>query len=195
MKRNKQMKKNEQPNEQITILDGKEDPTTEQSNGDSLEAQLASKEEETRLLIERLQRLQAEFENYKKRVSREATQLEERASDREILDFIPLYDNLQRAFASYSNETDAAAFVRGIEKIFAQFDQVLKAKGVIPFDAVGTMFDPAKHEALLSVESGEEKNTVLEEFERGYERNGRVLRPCKVKVSNGKMNAEQKEEL
>ncbi len=189
------MKKNEQPNEQITILDGKEDPTTEQSNGDSLEAQLASKEEETRLLIERLQRLQAEFENYKKRVSREATQLEERASDREILDFIPLYDNLQRAFASYSNETDAAAFVRGIEKIFAQFDQVLKAKGVIPFDAVGTMFDPAKHEALLSVESGEEKNTVLEEFERGYERNGRVLRPCKVKVSNGKMNAEQKEEL
>lgn len=189
------MKKNEQADEQITILDGEETPTTEQPNTDSLEAQLAFKEEETRSLIERVQRLQAEFENYKKRVSREAAQLEERTSDREILDFIPLYDNLQRAFTSYSDETDAAAFVHGIEKIFAQFDQILKAKGVIPFDAVGKMFDPTRHEALLSVESSEEKNTVLEDFERGYERNGRVLRPCKVKVSNGKMDADKKEDL
>ncbi len=195
MKGNEQMKQNEQIEKQTADLTGEESPATDRQSNAPIEEQLASKEEEIRSHIERLQRLQAEFENYKKRVSREAMQIEERVSDREILDFIPLYDNLQRAFASYSDETDSAAFVHGIEKIFAQFDQILKAKGVVPFDAVGTMFDPTRHEALLSVESGEKKNTVIEEFERGYERNGRVLRPCKVKVSNGKMDTEEKEEL
>ena len=159
-----------------------------------LAEQLAAKDEEIRSYVDRLQRLQAEFENYKKRVLREMSQMEERIVDREILDFIPLYDNLQRAFANYSDETDAAAFVTGVEKIFAQFDQILKAKGVTPIQAEGEKFDPMKHEALLSVESSQEKNTILEEFERGYERSGRLLRPCKVKVSKGQLDTEDKEE-
>lgn len=160
----------------------------------SLSEQLGAKDEEIRSYVDRLQRLQAEFENYKKRVLREMAQLEERIIDREIIDFIPLYDNLQRAFTNYSNETEAASFVGGVEKIFAQFDQILKAKGVTPIHAQGQVFDPNKHEALLSVESEEERNTVLEEFERGYERNGRVLRPCKVKVSKGELDTEKEEE-
>jgi len=168
--------------------------STEGEKNSSLEAQLKAKDEEIRSYIDRLQRLQAEFENYKKRVLRDMGQLEERIVDREILDFIPLYDNLQRAFANYSDETDATSFVAGVEKIFAQFDQILKGKGVTPIPAEGEMFDPTKHEALLSVESSQEKNTILEEFERGYERNGRVLRPCKVKVSKGQLDTQEKEE-
>ncbi len=148
-------------------------------------AQLAQKDEEIRGYIDRLKRLQAEFENYKKRVLRDMASLEERVSDREILDFLPLYDNLERAFASYNGNNDAQSFIEGIERIFAQFDQILKQKGIVPIDAEGTLFDPTKHEALLSVESDKEKNVILEEFERGYMRNGRVLRPSKVKVSKG----------
>ena len=162
--------------------------------GTSLDEQLAAKDEEIRSYVDRLQHLQAEFENYKKRVLREMGQLEERIIDREILDFIPLFDNLQRAFANYSDETDASSFIAGVEKIFAQFDQILKGKGVTPIPSEGEMFDPMKHEALLSVESSEEKNTILEEFERGYERNGRVLRPCKVKVSKGQLDTEDRKE-
>lgn len=168
--------------------------STQEEKSSSLEAQLKAKDEEIRSYVDRLQHLQAEFENYKKRVLRDMGQLEERIVDREILDFIPLYDNLQRAFANYSDETDATTFVAGVEKIFAQFDQILKGKGVTPIPAEGEMFDPTKHEALLSVESSEEKNTILEEFERGYERNGRVLRPCKVKVSKGQLDTHEKEE-
>ncbi len=158
----------------------------------SLEMQLAEKEEQILSYIDRLQRLQAEFENYKKRMLREMTNLEERVADREILDVLPLYDNLVRAFESFSGNKDSKSFVHGIEKIYAQFDQIFKAKGVSSVEAVGTLFDPNLHDALLSIPSNEERNVILEEFERGYLRNGRLLRPCKVKVSGGK--EEDKEE-
>jgi len=151
-----------------------------------LEKLLTEKDEQIASYIDRLQRLQAEFENYKKRTLREMAGLEERIVDREILDFLSLYDNLERAFENLSGDNNVEAFVQGIERIFAQFDQILKAKGVSPIEAVGTRFDPNRHEALLSVPSEEERNTILEEFERGYLRHDRVLRPSKVKVSSGK---------
>lgn len=152
---------------------------------------LLEKEEEIRSHVDRLKRLQAEFENYKKRVLHEMANLEERISDREILDFLPLYDNLQRAFTSFSGNNDAQSFIEGIERIFAQFDEILKQKEVSPIETIGSLFDPAKHEALLSVESNKERNEILEEFERGYLRNGRVLQPSKVKVSKGKTETEE----
>lgn len=187
-------KQNKSIKEEDTKRKEEKQLSTGEEKSSSLEAQLKAKDEEIRSYVDRLQHLQAEFENYKKRVLRNMGLLEERIVDREILDFIPLYDNLQRAFANYSDETDATSFVAGVEKIFAQFDQILKGKGVTPIPAEGEMFDPTKHEALLSVESSQEKNTILEEFERGYERNGRVLRPCKVKVSKGQLDTQEKEE-
>jgi len=157
----------------------------------SLKVSLAEKEEEIRSFVDRLKRLQAEFENYKKRMQRETGSMEERISDREILDFLPLYDNMERAFTSYSGNNDVASFVEGVERIFAQFDQLLKQKGVSPIEALGERFDPARHEALLSVESDGGENVILEEFERGYLRNGRLLRPSKVKVNKGKRKTEE----
>jgi len=155
------------------------------------EAQLAQKEEEIAGLVDRLKRLQAEFENYKKRMAREAADTEERIVDREIRDFLPLYDNLHRAFSSYRGNNDAGSFIEGIERIFAQFNQVLKQKGIARIDAAGQPFDPAQHEALLSVASEDPSNVVLEEFEPGYLRGSRLLRPSKVKVSRGMTEEEQ----
>ncbi len=163
----------------------KEKKESQERSKTDVTAQLAQKDEEIREYIDRIKRLQAEFENYKKRVLRDMASLEARVSDREILDFLPLYDNLERAFASYNGNNDAQSFIEGVERIFAQFDQLLKQKGVTPIEAEGTLFDPTKHEALLSVESDKERNVILEEFERGYLRHGRVLRPSKVKVSKG----------
>ena len=157
----------------------------------TLEATLAEKEEEIRSCIDRLKRLQAEFENYKKRTQRDMESLEERTSNREILDFLPLYDNMERAFTSYSGNNDAVSFIEGIERILAQFDQLLEQKSVSSVEALGLRFDPAKHEALLSVESDKDEHVILEEFERGYLRNGRLLRPSKVKVSKGRHQTEE----
>ena len=83
------------------------------------------------------------------------------------------------------------ALPEGIERIFAQYAEILKQKGVSPIQAVGERFDPARHEALLSVPSDEEPHVILEEFETGYLRNGRVLRPSKVNVSTGKAHREE----
>ncbi len=173
--------------------DKKEEEKVESQEKENQDELLAKKDEEIRSYIDRLKRLQAEFENYKKRVLRDMASLEERISDREILDFLPLYDNLERAFASYSGNNDAQSFIEGVERIFAQFDQILKQKGITPIEAEGALFDPALHEALLSVESEKERNVILEEFERGYMRHGRVLRPSKVKVSKGKTETKEDE--
>ena len=187
------------------MIDGKKDTTntTKSEQEDMLQAEakqddlfvqepaLADKEEEICSYIDRLKRLQAEFENYKKRVQREMGSLEELISDREILDFLPLFENMERAFTSYSGDNDAASFIEGIERIFAQFSRILKQKGVSAIEALGERFDPAKHEALLGVESDEEGNLILEEFERGFLRNERLLRPSKVKVSKGKLQTEE----
>ena len=164
---------------------------------DSLELQsekTATPENELRSTIDRLQRLQAEFENYKKRALREGSAYEQRVTDSVILDFLPLYDNLQRAFQSLSSNHDVDTFVAGVEQIFAQFRQVLEARGVEPIDTKKQPFNPVLHEAMLSVPSDVEKNTIIEEFMPGYLRNERVLRASKVSVSQGALLSEEEPE-
>jgi molecular chaperone GrpE len=135
--------------------------------------------------IDRVQRLQAEFENYKKRTVRDMATVEERVADQVILDFLTLYENLERAFRSYASDQNVESFVTGVEQIFAQFAQILEQCGVERMPSVGAPFDPALHEALVMAPSEEERNTIIEEFSPGYRRNGRVLRVSKVTVSQG----------
>ena len=149
---------------------------------------------DTQALIDRIQRLQAEFENYKKRVARELQEHEERTVNQVLLDLLPLYDGLQLAFENYSRDQDPEAFVSGIERIFAQFEQILDSKGVGRIQGVGQPFDPALHEALMRLESEQERNTIVEEFSPGYVRNDRTLRPSKVGVSQGPAPTKEKEE-
>jgi len=151
-------------------------------------------ENEISVYIDRLQRLQAEFENYKKRTAREYAAIEERVEDRTILGFLDLYDNLQRAFANHATDKDTESFVAGVEQIFGQFSQLLEQFGVQRIPTVGEPFHPAVHEALLSVESDQERNRILEEFLPGYQRGERVLRASKVSVSQGSAPTEEADE-
>lgn len=164
--------------ERQTKIEAEMDLQSEDSAGSEAESELRS-------TIDRLQRLQAEFENYKKRAMRDAAAYEQRISDRLILDVLPLYDNLQRAFQSLSSNQDIETFVAGIEQIFAQFQQLMDAKGVSPIKAESQPFDPALHEAMLCMPSDIEKNMIIEEFMPGYLRDERVLRPSRVSVSQG----------
>lgn len=141
--------------------------------------------------IDRIKHIQADFENYKKRVARERAELERLVEDRVILKFIPIYDNLERAFKSFNHNNDKDSFIEGMERIFSQFRYLLEGEGVEPIESLGKKFDPALHEALLTVEHDGEPNVVLEEFERGYLRRGRLLRPSRVKVSRQKSKAKE----
>ena len=157
-----------------------EDPTVQPT-----EIPAQEKEIELQSCIDRLQRLQAEFENYKKRTARDSGALEERVADQVLLDFLTPYENLERAFRSYASDQNVEPFVAGVERIFAQFAQILEQRGVERIPSVGVPFDPALHEALLAVPTEQDKNTIIEEFSPGYRRNGRVLRVTKVTVSQG----------
>ncbi len=159
----------------------------------SLHGQIQAKEDEIKSLVDRIMRLQAEFENYKKRMARDVEVMRVRAEDGAILDFLPLFDNLERAFGTYAKDHDKDALASGVEQIFGQFAQILEQKGIKRLRTVGETFDPALHEALVSVASEETKNIILEEFSPGYVRNGRTLRPSKVAVSQGP-EPEEKEE-
>ncbi|MFQ5795115.1 MAG: nucleotide exchange factor GrpE, partial [Candidatus Bipolaricaulia bacterium] len=149
-----------------------------------LEAELEERQRKIDAYVDRIQHLQADFENYKKRNRRDQQRFAEQLESRILLEILPIYDNLERAFRSYNHNEDKDSFVEGMERIFSQFSDFLTRKGVRPIETVGNRFDPAKHEALMTVETDQyEPNTVLEEFERGYYRSDMVLRPSRVKVS------------
>ncbi|MCS6936535.1 MAG: nucleotide exchange factor GrpE [Candidatus Bipolaricaulota bacterium] len=152
-----------------------------------LQEQLQAKDQQLKELTERLQRLQADFDNYRKRLAREQEELFRRMEDQIILEILPLYDNMERAFRSFNKNQDRESFVEGMERIFAQFHAFLEGRGVRPISAIGELYDPALHEALITVEVTDDSGgKVLEEFERGYLRAGRLLKPSKVKVGKRK---------
>ena len=167
-------------------------PEVDVQQKDTQEASL-EQPAELRSAIDRLQRLQAEFENYRKRVAKDASLAAERAEDRAILDFLPLYDNLERAFRTLATSKETEPFVSGVEQIFAQFHQLLEARGVSRIVCEGEPFDPALHEAMLSVPNEAAKNTIIEEFMPGYTREGRILQVSKVSVSQGPALKEEEE--
>ncbi len=137
--------------------------------------------------VERIMRMQAEFENYRKRVTRDMASAQERATDSLILEILPLYDNVLRAVCLHQEprEENGSAVLEGLQQIERQFSQWLESKGIQPIAAVGDLFDPQCHEAVLTVSSDRPRNEVLEELEPGYFRYDRVLRPSKVSVSRG----------
>jgi molecular chaperone GrpE len=137
-------------------------------------------------LYDRLLRGQAEFENYRKRVERERSELYQRGRDDVLLQFLPVVDNFERALSSLeTSEGDEEALRHGVELIHKQFKDALSKFGLEAVEAVGQVFDPHVHEAVTTEATDKhEENTVIEEFQRGYRIGDRVLRPAQVKVAS-----------
>ncbi len=134
-------------------------------------------------LKETLQRVQAEFENYRKRVEKEKEQFAVTASSIIIKQILPVVDNFE---AALKNKPDSQEFAKGIEMIYAQLFSVLENAGLKIIDAEGKMFDPYLHEALMQEESDKDDGVVIEEFQKGYTLGNSVIRHSKVKVSRKK---------
>lgn len=138
------------------------------------------KEEKVNELTDSLQRLQAEFENYKKRVEKEKGEFVKYAKSDLIGKILPILDSFELAL---KNTADKDKFVKGVELIFAQLFSMLESEGLRQIKAVGEKFDPYKHEVLMKQESDKEDDFILEELQKGYMLNDKVLRHSKVKVS------------
>lgn len=147
---------------------------------EDLKKQLEQKNKQIDELTDTLKRLQAEFENYKKWNAREKTDFLKYVNAAMIKKLLPVLDSFELAM---ENLSDKEKFVEGIKMIYSQFHAALEAEGLRLIKAAGEKFDPYRHEVLMKEESGKPENTVLEEFQKGYMLNDRVLRHSKVKIS------------
>lgn len=131
--------------------------------------------------LAQLIRLQADFENYKKRVEREKTELVKYANERLILKLLDAVDNFQRALDS---EKAHDAFYDGMRMIYDQLNKALTDSGLEEIPTDGEPFDPCCHNAVFTEEREDvEAERVIETFQKGYRLNGRVIRPAMVKVA------------
>ena len=139
-------------------------------------------------LVDRLARLQAEFENARKREARERADFRDFAISGAVEQFLPVLDNFQLALGSSGSVEQLRT---GVELIVKQMEEVLRSLNVQPVETVGSRFDPRVHEALESVERSDlPDHQVLEEVRRGYRIRDRLLRPALVRIVN---NPQQKE--
>ncbi|MFW5924098.1 MAG: nucleotide exchange factor GrpE [archaeon] len=157
-----------------------------------LEATVGEKEEEIETLTERLQRTQADFQNYKKRAKERQADAERRAT-RELLErFLSVRDDLGRALEDESN--DLESLKEGVRVTRNEFDRVLDAEGVVQIDPEpGTAVDPTRHEVMMRVESDQPADTVASVYRKGYETEEAVLRTAQVTVSEGPAEASDDE--
>jgi molecular chaperone GrpE len=151
---------------------------------ESAQVEIAQLRGERDQLLDRLARLQAEFENARKREAKERQDAREYATGNAVEPFLGVMDNFQLALKSEGTVEQLRA---GVGLILRQMDEALKGLQVTPIEAVGTQFDPRIHEALGSIETPEfPDHQVIEEIRRGYKIRERLLRPAMVKIAVNK---------
>ena len=179
----KKVKSKETEPEQTTpaeqTINGEDDPMK------ALEAKFEAKEKEAEENYDRLLRLSAEFENYKKRSSREIEEFRKFANQSLIKEMLSVVDNLELAINSTnSHKAIDKDLLQGLEMTHREILKVFEKFNVKPIDAKGQPFDPTFHEAVMQEETNDyAKNTVINEMQRGYMIHDRLLRPSMVVVA------------
>jgi molecular chaperone GrpE len=146
--------------------------------------------------LEDLQRLQAEFDNFRKRSVKEKQALRDFAIEEVLAGLLPVVDNFQRAMRSMEEAKDVPAVFRdGVQMIYRQFLETFRNFGVTVINSVGEKFDPNRHEAVGSEESDGEDHIILREVQQGYAIGERIIRPAAVVISVAKKgkNTEKKD--
>jgi molecular chaperone GrpE len=154
------------------------------ASGEEASQTLEAARREAEILREQLLRKAAEFENYKRRIDGEFRSVIENATERLIVDLLPVLDDFDRLMKSANGETNIEVLRQGFELIANKLKKILSFRGLRPFESAAKPFDVAYHDALLQVpRSDVPPNTVVEEVSRGYMLNDRIIRHAKVIVS------------
>ncbi len=167
------------------IKDSQEEMSNEEEMA-LMQSELDEAKAQSQIAIDKMMRLAAEFDNYKKRSAKEYENIRKYAAESIIKELIPIVDNFERAIESADESKDIDSLLKGINLILNQMLNLLEKEGVTRIKAVGEVFDPNVHEAVLHIASDEyPENVVVNEFQKGYILNGRVIKPAMVAVSKG----------
>jgi molecular chaperone GrpE len=163
--------------------DRDEAETVGDAEADQLIADIDCLQRERDDLLDTSQRLQADFENYRKRVLREQTALVERATEGLVEQLLPVLDSFELALANLDADVEIVQVRKGIELVYAELLSVLERAGLERIDALGARFDPNEHEAVMQEDGqGDGEPRVGDVLRTGWKLKGRVLRPAMVKV-------------
>ena len=163
----------EKPLEKVESADDNKKPAEDVSN----------MENDIKTLNEQIKRMQADFENYKNRLARDAEENRKYASEKLICRQLELLDNLERAIKSADETKDIEAFKKGIELIYKKMRDIFEKEGLKEIKCVGEQYDPNLAEVMMCEDNPEAgDDTVTEELEKGYTLKDKVIRPAKVKV-------------
>jgi molecular chaperone GrpE len=173
----------ELPSEETNLGEAQENNSDNKQFRANLMAQIEEKDAAIKELTKQYQRLQADFENFRRRSRQEKDELSTVVAEGIVLEILPVVDNFERALAS--DAEDISSVRSGVELIFRQMKASLEKLGVTTIEAVGKSFDPSEHQAVMRVEDAEaEDGTITEELQKGYKVKNRVIRPSMVKVVN-----------
>jgi molecular chaperone GrpE len=184
-------KKEKQTEEEEPVNDKQEEPEMSQNEdvgvtGNS-ENELKTLRKQLEEEKDRCLRLNAEFENQRKRLQKEKEEFVKYANEKLIIEFIDIMESLERGLENAKGSNSKDKLIHGMELIYKQLKNVIEKNGLAPIKALGEKFDPYKHEAMMQTPSDDdEEGTILEEFARGYMLNNKVIRYSKVRVSKNK---------
>lgn len=150
------------------------------------EEQLASAQEATKAMKEKMLRVAADFENYRRRSQKEVDAARKRGLQTAVKDLLPVFDNLERATSHVDETTDLKSMVDGLNMVLRQLVDTLSKMGIERIQAVGAGFDPALHESIQYEHSSEHAaGIVMNELQPGYKQGDTLIRPAMVMVSRG----------
>ncbi|GIP01776.1 MULTISPECIES: nucleotide exchange factor GrpE [Paenibacillus] len=159
-------------------------PVTESADEAAGSAELEKLQAELQEQQQRTLRVQADFDNFRRRTQKEKEDLGKYASSKLITELLPVIDNFERALQASEENPEFESFSKGVSMIFRQLESVLATEGLSAMKSVGEPFNPEYHQAIMQVESDEyEEGIVVEEVQKGYMLKDKVLRPAMVKVS------------
>lgn len=143
--------------------------------------------------LNRLKYLQADFENYRKRMEKEKGEIVNREKTRLITKLLVVLDELELAIKNGKNAEEKDILLEGVDMVFNKFQKLLCEEGLCEIEALGKPFNPQLHEASLIVQTEDHpNNTVIEEMRKGFMLNGKVVRPSTVKVAKNRMEVDAK---
>jgi molecular chaperone GrpE len=155
-----------------------------EASDDAIAADLEKARAEAESYLDDLRRLQADFDNYRKRTLREQTARAASASQALVARLLPVLDNFELAVSSAEHSRDFDRMLKGVEMVFGELREVMEGEGLVKIEAEGKPFDPERHEAVIAVEQEDtEPGMVVDIVRTGYELRGKVLRPAMVKVA------------